>query len=155
LALLTSLKILVHFAMETYLRLRSVEHRAPTLSPDGYIRLPLASLSSLSFVHLYSDSDDVFLDELKSHTIPARSAGFTEWKSDAAPSISLGWGWFIHSQTERMMLAPDGVRSNVMLIDAHGYDLGPIKTSNLFCTWLAAFEWQDIVDMAVRGTVAC
>lgn len=125
------------------------------MSPDGYIRLPLASLNALSFVHLYSESDEAFLEELKAQTIPARSAGFSEWKSTTAPAISLGWGWFIHSQREHMMLAPDGVRSNVMLIDAHGYDLGPIKTSNLFCTWLSTFEWQHIVGMAVRDTVAC
>lgn len=150
-----SLIALIHFAMETHLRLRSIDHRAPAMSPDGYIRLPLASLNALSFVHLYSESDEAFLDELKAQTIPASSAGFCEWKSDTAPAISLGWGWFIHSQTERMMLAPDGVRSNVMLIDAQGYDLGPIKTSNIFCTWLAAFEWQSTVGSAVRDTVAC
>lgn len=124
------------------------------MSPDGYIRLPLASLNALSFVHLFSDSDADFLQELKEQTVPARAAGFSEWKSDTNPTISLGWGWFIHSESERILLAPDGVRSNVMLIDAHGYDLGPIQTSNLFCSWLDAFEWQGTVTMALRDFVA-
>lgn len=134
---------------------RTLEHRAPSLSPDGYIRLPLASLNRLPFVHLYSDSDPDFLDELRAQTVPARSAGFSEWKSDTSPAISVGWGWFIHSQNERMLLAPDGVRSNVMLIDAHGYDLGPAKTSSLFCTWLASFNWQGDVSLALRDCMAC
>lgn len=141
--------------METYLQPRPIGQRAPTLSPDGYIRLPLASLNSLSFVHLFSESDEDFLDELRAQTIPARAAGFSEWKSDTDPAISLGWGWFIHSRSERIMLAPDGVRSNVMLIDAHGYDLGPRKTSSLFSTWLGAFEWQGVVSMALRDMAAC
>lgn len=141
--------------MCTYLQSRSIEQRAPALSPDGYIRLPLASLNALLFVHLFSESDDDFLDELRAQTIPARAAGFCEWKSNTDPAISLGWGWFIHNKSERLMLAPDGVRSNVMLIDAHGYDLGPVKTSDLFCTWLNAFEWQGVVSMALRDAVAC
>lgn len=137
--------------METYLQIRPVGQRVPELSPDGYIRLPLASLNSLPFVHLFSESDPEFLQELKAQTIPARSAGFSEWKSDTKPAISIGWGWFIHNQSEQVMLAPDGVRSNVMLIDTHGYDLGPAKTSYLFCTWLSAFEWQEIVGMSLHG----
>jgi hypothetical protein len=125
------------------------------MSPDGYIRLPLASLNTLSFVHLFSESDEEFLQELKAQTVSACLAGFSEWKSDASPTISLSWGWFIHCQSKRMMLAPDGVRSNVMLINEQGYDLGPMKTSNLFWTWLNEFAWQDTVSMALHEAEAC
>jgi hypothetical protein len=141
--------------VDIYLHHRTAEQRVPGLSPDGYIRLPLASLKTLRFVHLFSESDEDFLEELKTQAIPARLAGFSEWKSDTSPAISIGWGWFIHSQSQGMMLAPDGVRSNVMLIDAQGYDLGPMKTSNLFRTWLAAFEWQCVVGMGLRDSIAC
>ncbi|HVK93725.1 MAG TPA: DUF4902 domain-containing protein [Noviherbaspirillum sp.] len=141
--------------MKTYPSLQSVEPGSPSMSPDGYIRLPLGRLSALSFVHLFSESDADFLQELKAQTIPASAAGFSEWKSDNDPAISLGWGWFIHSQSNRMLLAPDGVRGNVMLIDALGYDLGPRKTSSLFGTWLSVFEWQDTVSMALREPIAC
>ncbi|GAB3551452.1 hypothetical protein GCM10027343_35680 [Noviherbaspirillum agri] len=141
--------------MDTNLHIRPLEHRAPALSPDGYIRMPLSSLNSLRFVHLYSDNDADFLDELRGQTIPARSAGFSEWKSSSEPSVSLGWGWFIHTPSQRMMLAPDGVRSNVMLIDLHGYDLGPMKTSSLFGIWLGTFNWQGDVSLALQETMAC
>ena len=125
----------------------------PSLSHDGYIRLRLASLNEISFVHLFSESDSDFLRELVSQTIPARCAGFSEWKSNADPAISLGWGWFIHSDSDRMLLAPDGVRSNVMLIDMHGYDLGQQKTSSLFSAWLNAFNWQPAVTMALKDSL--
>lgn len=135
--------------MNIYLNQRPVEHRAPALSTDGYVRLPLASLNALPFVHLFSESDDEFLRELRVQTVPARSAGFSEWQSDTDPAISVGWGWFIHEESEAMMLAPDGVRSNVMLVDMQGYDLGPARTSHLFCTWLNSFPWQGVVNVAL------
>ncbi len=121
------------------------ERRAPILSPDGYIRLQFACLAGLHLVHLYSDSDPDFLQELKAQTVSARIAGFCEWQSKTEPAVSLGWGWFIHSQSDRMMLAPDPVRSNVMLIDAQGYDLGQRQTANLFYAWLGEFEWRSTV----------
>jgi len=104
----------------------------------------------MPFVHLFSESDMGFLHELRSQTIPARTAGFSEWVSETNPSISIGWGWFVHSDSERMLLAPDAVRSNVMLIDMQGYDLGAQKTANLFSSWLNAFEWQSAVCLALN-----
>lgn len=121
------------------------------MSPDGYIRLPLTNLSALPFVHLASSSDSDFLEELKAQTIPAHAAGFSEWKSITTPAVSLGWGWFIHSPSNRLLLAPDPVRSNVMLTDIYGYDLGPMVTSNLFGTWLAIYHWQDVVSIALHA----
>jgi len=134
-----------------HLQSPTIATQVPLPSPDGYIRLRLASLNNLSFVHLFSESDSGFLKELRSQTIPARYAGFSEWKSEADPAISLGWGWFIHTDSDRMLLAPDGVRSNVMLIDMHGYDLGPQKTSSLFGAWLNAFDWQPAVAFALKN----
>jgi len=115
------------------------------LSPDGYVRMPLATLDALSFDHLFSQCDDEFLQELCAQTVPAAVAGFSEWKSRTDPAISLGWGWFVHSRSQRVLLAPENVRSNVMLIDARGYDLGPVQTANLFRLWLDGLSWQDSV----------
>jgi len=125
------------------------------MSPDGYIRVPLASLNAMSFIHLFSQSDDDFLRELRAQTVPACSAGFSEWKSETEPPISLGWGWFVHSQSRHLLLAPDGIRSNVMLIDTCGYDLGVMKTSHLFGMWLNDFDWQGTVGMSLRDAIAC
>ena len=140
--------------MNIHSQLQSNRPLAPSVSPDGYIRLRLASLDALSFIHLYSESDSGFLKELPSQTVRVRCAGFSEWVSDSNPTISIGWGWFIHNDSERMLLAPDGVRSNVMLIDMHGYDLGPQKTASLFGTWLNAFEWQPAVNMALNENIS-
>jgi hypothetical protein len=124
-------------------------------SPDGYIRLSLAGVWAVPLLHLFSEIDDDFLEELRRQTVPARSAGFSEWKSDTIPAISLGWGWYVHSRSDRICLAPDGVRSNVMLIDTLGYDLGARKTSNLFCSWLSDFDWQHMVSTTLHRSNSC
>jgi hypothetical protein len=117
----------------------------PVVSSDGYIRLPLAALSRLSFIHLMSVPDSELLQELKTQSVAAQNAGFSEWVSDTTPEISVGWGWFLHKKSKRLFLAPEFIRSNVMLTDVHGYDLGKTTTSNLFSTWLADYDWQNAV----------
>jgi hypothetical protein len=126
-----------------------------TTSPDGYIRLPFADFMTLPFMHLFSENDAVFLVELQAQTVPARLAGFSEWKSRSTPTISLGWGWFVHAQSDQILLAPDRVRSNLMLRDARGYDLGSLKTSELLSTWLSAFDWKDTVRKATCNADTC
>lgn len=115
----------------------------------------MANISAMPLLHLFSEVDGGLLEELRIQAVPARSAGFSEWKSDTSPAISIGRGWFIHSRSNRVCLAPDGVRSNVMLIDALGYDLGALKTSTLFCSWLSNFEWQHIVSSTLHRSNSC
>lgn len=121
----------------------------PTVSHDGYIRLSLEHLSELPFVHLVSDFDPAILEDLQTQTVPAHAAGYSEWVSNTTPPISLGWSWFLHSRSRRLLPAPEAVRSNVMLVDVHGYDLGQTATSFLFTTWLATHDWQRTVSDAI------
>lgn len=120
-----------------------------TVSHDGYIRLSLQALSEMPFMHLASDLDPCILSHLKLQTVPAQEAGYSEWSSMTAPTVSIGWSWFIHDQTKRLLPAPETIRSNVMLIDAHGYDLGKVASSYLFVTWLNLQDWQETVADAV------
>src|SRR6476661_3237744 len=99
--------------MDIYLHHRPVEHRLPRMSPDGYIRLPLDSLASLPLVHLFSHADTEFLEELRSAMVAASVAGYSEWKSETQPDVSLAWGWFIQTPSGRLLLAPDRIRSNL------------------------------------------
>ena len=128
--------------------------RPPALSTDGYIRLRVTHLSALRFVHLGTERDSSFLAELQTKTVPARVAGFCEWMSDTTPAVSVGWGWFIHNPSNRLLLAPEAVRSNVMLTDIYGYDLGPVVTSDLFGTWLTSYDWQNAVSIALQASLA-
>lgn len=109
----------------------------------------------MKFVHMFSECDTDFLDELVTQTVAASIAGFSEWRSVSAPVVSFGFGWFVHTESKRLTLAPEGVRSNTMMIDAIGYDLGPARTSHLLWIWLCGFEWQSSVSAAVPNLLAC
>lgn len=130
-------------------------HPIIPLSPDGYIRLSLKKLCSLHFLHLASDLDESLLYELNQQAVPAETAGFSEWISDTNPAISVGWGWFVHSDSHRLLLAPDAIRSNVMLLDIFGYDLGPLTTSKLFSIWLNTHDWQPSALSRIEFASSC
>jgi hypothetical protein len=121
----------------------------PAISRDGYIRLSLEHLSQLPFMHLASDIDATILQDLQHQAVPALAAGYSEWISNTTPAISLGWSWFIHRRSHKLLPAPEAVRSNVMLVDVHGYDLGSTTTSFLFTTWLAMHDWQHAVTASL------
>lgn len=141
--------------MESPLFVAQAEPGLYAATPDGYLRMRLADLQPLDFEHLLSYHDAGLCAELLALGMPARLAGFTEWASVSTPAVSLAWGWYVASRSRAVLLAPDGVRSNVMLIDAQGYDLGPKRTSELLHAWLHGLPWRSDVAMAIRGAPAC
>ena len=123
---------------------------ALTPSADSYIRLQLPALACESFVHKFSYADESFLEELNDQALGVSDAGFTEWQSECLNGngavISLGFAWFRPAgNSPQLFVAEDPVRSNVMLLDAKGYDLGPQATANLLRSWLTQFPWQSEV----------
>jgi hypothetical protein len=113
---------------------------------DGYVRMNYSALNALSLDHLVTFSDSEFLMELYMQGIPAATAGFSEWKTSTSNAVSLGMSWYVDLSTKRILLAPEPIRSNVMLIDRKGYDLGMPQTSRLLRNWLNLFNWQDQVS---------
>lgn len=120
------------------------------VSPDGYIRTTFANFTSLPFKHIFTERDQELQDDLLAQAIFADSAGISEWISSTSPSISLGWAWYKHSGLNCLHLAPEPVRSNVMIVDMHGYDVGLVTTSNLILQWLQYCDWQDMVNLALK-----
>lgn len=116
---------------------------------DGYIRVSLKRLAMLHFVHVTSACDKILLAELIANAIPAHVAGYTEWTSETTPFVSLGWDWYRDEISRRCLLITNDVRSNIMLLDGRGYDLGMHRTSHFIASWLAALDWQDAVLAAV------
>ena len=113
-------------------------------SADGYVRLPLSSLMALSFTRRVAWHDDDLLNELREENIPALEAGYCEWSTADAQQVSLGWAWFTVCAKGVTLLAPGGISSNVMLIDAKSRDMGANQTDSLLRAWLASVEWQPL-----------
>jgi hypothetical protein len=111
-------------------------------SADGYIRITFDTFSSLNFHRKLAWEDRELQEDLIVEDIPACCAGYCEWATDETPhQISVGWAWFSLADG-RILVAPGGISSNVMLVTQTSYDLGMHRTNELLLTWLSGESWQ-------------
>jgi Domain of unknown function (DUF4902) len=123
------------------------------LSEDGYVRLSQARMRAIPLVHLISglDADPAGPDTGAVGATRAAIAGYTEWLSLTIPALSLGWDWALESADRELRYQRVGEpRSNIMLLDSHGRDLGPISSAVALALLVDEFNWQDTVASFVR-----
>ena len=138
--------------------LYSVQSHPPlsrtTMNFDGLVRIPASELSHLRLSHLQSEVDvpeDEFAtaDSLLG-AVPAQATGYTEWVGADDPGISLGWDWIVGGALGVLALRPLSIRTNVMLVDPQGEDLGEPATVQLLAGYLAGWDWQSAVLEQLR-----
>lgn len=114
---------------------------------DGYLRITWRCLCEARFAHLFSGVDP----EQTPHLSDSISAicGYTEWVSCVEPLISLGWDWWLNTETGLLERVESPVRSNLMLVGQDCTDLGCRATEDLLGQRLEALEWQAAVACAV------
>jgi hypothetical protein len=123
------------------------------VAADGYIRLSFEGFRHVGLVHLISGLDEDCGQQPTDAAIQTDISGYTEWISNTSAVISIGWDWTIK-------IAPGGLnvyfrcsepRSNVMLVDAHGQDFGPGKSTTLIETVIDDMSWQDVVKSYINS----
>jgi hypothetical protein len=122
-------------------------------SADGYVRLSHARMRAIPLIHLISglDADPAGGDVGPVGATRAAISGYTEWLSMTIPALSLGWDWMLGSADRVLRYQRIGEpRSNVMLIDVHGRDLGPRSSAVALALLVDDFNWQDTVASFVR-----
>ena len=124
-------------------------------SHDQRVRLREAALFAIVLEHLCSMQDFGVLDGSQPSHRAAHSAGITEWQGRwSGRPVSLGWDWLrLHDGA----LVPEttvGPRSNVMLIDARGYDMSPCDVDAALWRLIRALPWQAQVAGALAAEVA-
>ena len=124
--------------------LNDASKQISTVSPDGYVRMAFSSLTAIRFEHRLAWLDDELLQELLEENVPALKAGYCEWNTAQAQQISLGWAWFTVCANGAACLAPGGISSNVMFVDAKCRDMGAQQTDALLRGWLASLQWQPL-----------
>ncbi len=136
--------------------MKSIAPSALTLASDGYVRLSMATLQSLPLTHLISA-----LDEYDGETHAGEGAtaaficGYTEWVSNTVPVVSIGWDWQLQCLSPKTTFMRVGEpRSNVMLTDPSGRDIGAEKTATWLEIIIDELEWQGEVDRAIRTRYA-
>ena len=120
------------------------------LSPDGYVRLTLEQFQAIPLVHILSGLDPD--DPLPLHEGASRThiSGYTEWVSEAAPVITLGWDWQMEGATGQARYLRTGFpRSNIMLVDDLWRDLGPANTAKLLEAAIDKTAWQAAVRLHI------
>lgn len=122
-------------------------------SLDGYLRLSMPALRALPFRHLFSDLDPDLQKELHALGIATSCAGCSEWVAGSRLEISVGWSWYVDAPTGHMLIAPEEVRSNLMLIDACGYDLGPLHSAYCLRSLLPLLDWKNTVAAALADVL--
>jgi Domain of unknown function (DUF4902) len=132
---------------------------SPKFSADGYIRLRPSDLCEIHVAHLFSALDQDAPLVTGEGAVQTEITGYTEWASKTKPAISIGWDWALQMHGGRPQCVRYGdPRSNLMLTDIYGYDLGTHSTSEALGQWVdSALDfstgspiWQTRVLGALR-----
>ena len=117
------------------------------ISDDGYIRLSFSAIQSVCLTHLISGLDEDTPMIILGGAVQTAITGYTEWLSDTAPTITIGWDWEMHTASNHIQLRRIGaVRSNLMLRDLNQTDVGPMKTQVMLEMLIDALDWSSIVQ---------
>lgn len=116
------------------------------ISDDGYIRLSVSELQGVPLVHLVSGLDNDAPAAGFSGAVPTNISGYTEWVSTRQPAVTLGWDWQLKCTPTGVRLQQTGKpRSNLMLRNASGTDVGHRKTALRLEAFIAAMSWGEAV----------
>ncbi|MBU2807200.1 DUF4902 domain-containing protein [Acidithiobacillus ferrooxidans F221] len=117
------------------------------LSPDGYVRLTLEQFQWIPLVHLLSDLDHDEYPPLHEGASQTHISGYTEWVSETAPVITLGWDWRMEGASGQARYLRTGLpRSNIMLVDDQRQDLGPAITAKLLEAAIDKTAWPAVIQ---------
>lgn len=117
------------------------------ISDDGYIRLSYSTIQGVCLRHLISGLDEDTPMPILCGAVQTAITGYTEWVSDIAPTITIGWDWEMHTASSRVLLRRIGdVRSNLMLRGANQTDMGPIRTQVMLEMFIDALDWSSEVQ---------
>lgn len=118
---------------------------AITLSDDGLVRLTLDVLLAIPLVHLISGVDEEPSRNDSEGATSAAISGYTEWISVTSPILTIGWDWRLGAlQSLPRLTRQSSPRSNAMLVDAGGRDLGLAKTVAGLEVLIDSMEWQEV-----------
>jgi hypothetical protein len=116
------------------------------LSPDGYVRLTPEQFQVIPLVPLLSGLDPDGPLRLHEGASQTDISGYTEWVSEVAPIITLGWDWRMEGSSGQVRYLRTGFpRSNIMLVDDQRRDLGPAITVKLLEAAIDKAAWQAAV----------
>lgn len=126
------------------------------MSLDYHLRLNPQQLAQLRLTHLDSQVDmeepePVPTQACEGARLAQAISGYTEWLDAGGRGYSLGWDWHVQLPQGTLAVTPHSLRTNIMLTDPCGDDLGRSQTEASLEHWLQSWDWASTVLAALRA----
>lgn len=119
-----------------------------SISTDGFIRMNENQLMNYPLQHLISTVESTQIEDSQ-----ILYYGFTEWATSLTPALSTGWDWEFVEQDGIASLKRIGLpRSNIMIVDVSGTDIGFNVTETLIEKKIDTLFWEQFIYAQINTT---
>ncbi|MNS60973.1 hypothetical protein D3C72_939870 [compost metagenome] len=119
-----------------------------SISTDGFIRMNENQLMNYPLQHLLSIVETTQIEDSQ-----ILYYGFTEWATSLTPALSTGWDWEFVEQDGIASLKRIGLpRSNIMIVDVSGTDIGCDVTETLIEKKIDTLFWEQFIYAQINTT---
>jgi len=119
-----------------------------SISTDGFIRMNENQLMNYPLQHLISTVESTQIEDSQ-----ILYYGFTEWATSLTPALSTGWDWEFVEQDGIASLKRIGLpRSNIMIVDISGTDIGFDVTETLIEKKIDTLFWERFIYAQINTT---
>ncbi|MGR2826763.1 DUF4902 domain-containing protein [Acinetobacter sp. 1124_18A] len=119
-----------------------------SISTDGFIRMNENQLMNYPLQHLISTVESTQIEDSQ-----ILYYGFTEWATSLTPALSTGWDWEFVEQDGIASLKRIGLpRSNIMIVDISGTDIGFDVTETLIEKKIDTLFWEQFIYAQINTT---
>lgn len=119
-----------------------------SISTDGFIRMNENQLMNYPLQHLLSTVESTQIEDSQ-----ILYYGFTEWATSLTPALSTGWDWEFVEQDGIASLKRIGLpRSNIMIVDVSGTDIGFDVTETLIEKKIDSLFWEQFIYAQINTT---
>lgn len=119
-----------------------------SISADGFIRMNENQLMNYPLQHLISIVESTQIEDSK-----ILYYGFTEWATLKTPALSTGWDWEFIEYNGITSIKRIGLpRSNIMLVDVSGTDIGFEVTETLIEKKIDTLFWEQFIYAQINTT---
>ncbi|MEQ1161612.1 DUF4902 domain-containing protein [Acinetobacter calcoaceticus] len=119
-----------------------------SISTDGFIRMNENQLMNYPLQHLISTVESTQIEDSQ-----ILYYGFTEWATSLTPALSTGWDWEFVEQDGIASLKRIGLpRSNIMIVDISGADIGFDVTETLIEKKIDTLFWEQFIYAQINTT---
>ena len=117
-----------------------------SISTDGFIRMNENQLMNHPLQHLISIVETTQIEDSQ-----ILYCGFTEWATSRSPALSTGWDWELVEKNGIASLKRIGLpRSNIMIIDISGTDIGLDVTETLIEKKIDSLFWEQFIYAQIK-----